>query len=163
MSLIKIATLRTWSSIPGHELFLRQLDTVRKMVQSTGKGRIFLQSPDKTNTLVALTAKELNQDVYKIDLPAILSKFVGETKRNLDKVFAQVEGKEWILYFDEADALFGKRAGINPGEDKYSNLYVPYLLKKIEEYKGVVIFSCINCLAAIGKVRDAVLLNYFPT
>src|SRR2546423_13360242 len=128
MSLIKISTLRTWSSFPDHDLFLPQVDTIRKSIVSSGRSRIFLQSAYKTQVLVALTCKELERDVYKIDLSAVVSRYAGETEKNLDKAFARAEGKDCILYFDEADALFTKRVDVKPGEDKYSNLYVPYLL-----------------------------------
>ena len=71
----------------------------------------------------------------------IIYKYIGETEKNLSKVFADAENKNWILFFDEADALFGKRTGIRDAHDKYANQEVAYLLQRIEDHNGLVILA----------------------
>jgi len=83
--------------------------------------------------------KEL--DVYRVDLSQVVSKFIGETEKNLSKLFDKAEHKDWILFFDEADALFGKRTNIRDAHDKYANQEIAYLLQRIENYNGLVILA----------------------
>ena len=89
----------------------------------------------------ALIGKEFDKPVYKIDLSKLVSKYIGETEKNLETIFDRAEEKEWILFFDEADALFGKRTGVKDAHDKYSNQEVSYLLQRIENYNGLVILA----------------------
>lgn len=84
---------------------------------------------------------ELKQEVYRVDLSMVVSKFIGETEKNLEMLFARAENKNWILFFDEADALFSKRTGVRDAHDKYANQEVAYLLQRIEDYNGLVILS----------------------
>jgi SpoVK/Ycf46/Vps4 family AAA+-type ATPase len=79
--------------------------------------------------------------VYRVDLSMVVSKYIGETEKNLEKVFAKAEHKNWILFFDEADALFGKRTSISDAHDKYANQEIAYLLQRLEDYNGLVILS----------------------
>jgi hypothetical protein len=88
-----------------------------------------------------LIGKEYGRDVFRIDLSMIVSKYIGETEKNLAQLFDRAEGKDWILFFDEADALFGKRTGITDSKDKWANLEVSYLLQRIEEYEGLCILA----------------------
>jgi len=85
--------------------------------------------------------KHTGRDVYKIDLSMIVSKYIGETEKNLSNVFRQAEHKNWILFFDEADALFGKRTSLNDAHDRYANQEVSYLLQRIEVFDGIVILA----------------------
>lgn len=94
----------------------------------------------KTMT-VAVMAKELGIDVYCIDLSRVVSKYIGETEKNLEKVFQRLESKRCILLFDEADALFGKRSEVKAANDRYANQEVAYLLQRIEKYPGLVILT----------------------
>jgi hypothetical protein len=94
----------------------------------------------KTMT-AGVIARELGLDLYKIDLAAIVSKYIGETEKNLDNIFRAAESSNAILFFDEADALFGKRSEVKDAHDRYANIEVAYLLQKIEEYEGVVILA----------------------
>ena len=94
----------------------------------------------KTMT-AGVIAKELGLDLYKIDLSAIVSKYIGETEKNLDSIFHAAQSSNAILFFDEADALFGKRSEVKDAHDRYANIEVAYLLQKIEEYEGVVILA----------------------
>ncbi|WP_214227645.1 ATP-binding protein [Pedobacter sp. B4-66] len=105
--------------------------------------RTLLYGPSGTGkTFTAgLLGKEVGKDVYKIDLSMVVSKYIGETEKNLELLFARAEDKGWILFFDEADALFGKRTNVRDAHDKYANQEVSYLLQRIEDYNGMVILA----------------------
>ena len=107
-----------------------------------GYKALFYGPPGTGKTLTAsLLAKKVGLDVYRIDLSQTVSKFIGETEKNLAKVFDKAESKNWILFFDEADALFGKRTATKDAHDRYANQQVSYLLQRIEEYNGLVILA----------------------
>jgi SpoVK/Ycf46/Vps4 family AAA+-type ATPase len=80
-------------------------------------------------------------DVYRIDLSMVISKFIGETEKNLSRVFDRAENKDWILFFDEADALFGKRTEISDAHDRYANQEISYLLQRVEDFPGTVLLA----------------------
>jgi hypothetical protein len=88
-----------------------------------------------------LIGKRVNRDVYRIDLSSVVSKYIGETEKNLEKIFSTLESYKAILFFDEADALFGKRTSIQNAHDRYANQEISYLLQRIEEYSGLVILA----------------------
>ncbi len=103
---------------------------------------LFWGPPGTGKTLTAgLLGKHSGRDVYKIDLSMVVSKFIGETEKNLANLFDRAENKEWILFFDEADALFGKRTNVRDAHDKYANQEVSYLLQRVETYGGLVILA----------------------
>ncbi len=103
---------------------------------------LFHGPPGTGKTLTAaLLGKQFNLDVYRVDLSMVISKYIGETEKNLEKVFKKAENKNWILFFDEADALFGKRTSISDAHDKYANQEISYLLQRLEEYPGLVILA----------------------
>lgn len=111
---------------------------------SLGKGltALFAGLPGTGKTMAAeVIAKELQLDLYKIDLSQVVSKYIGETEKNLDRVFTAAENANAILLFDEADALFGKRSEVKDAHDRYANLEVAYLLQKMEEYTGITILT----------------------
>jgi len=105
--------------------------------------RVLFHGPPGTGkTLTAsLLGKYTGRDVYKIDLSMVVSKYIGETEKNLENLFAKAETKNWILFFDEADALFGKRTGVRDAHDKYANQEVSYLLQRIEDFDGLVMLA----------------------
>ena len=86
-------------------------------------------------------ACELQLDLYKIDLSQAISKYIGETEKNLDRIFIAAARANAILFFDEADALFGKRSEVRDARDRYANLEIGYLLQKMEEYEGIAILA----------------------
>jgi SpoVK/Ycf46/Vps4 family AAA+-type ATPase len=93
-------------------------------------------------TLAALAfARELDQQVLRIDLSRVVSKYIGETEKNLAAVFAEAEQSGAVLLFDEADALFGKRSDVRDSHDRYANMEVSYLLQRIEAYGGLAILT----------------------
>jgi len=111
---------------------------------SLGKGlNILFAGPSGTGKTMAaeIMAGELGLDLYKIDLSSIVSKYIGETEKNLARIFAEAETSNAILFFDEADALFGKRSEVRDSHDRYANIEVNYLLQKMEEHEGVVILA----------------------
>src|ERR1051325_8171456 len=111
---------------------------------SSGKGlkALFAGSSGTGKTMSAgIIARELGLDLYKIDLSGIVSKYIGETEKNLDRVFQAAKSSNAILFFDEADALFGKRSEVKDAHDRYANIEVAYLLQKVEDYDGVVVLA----------------------
>ena len=103
---------------------------------------LFHGPPGTGKTLSAcLLGKHCGCDVYRIDLGLIVSKYIGETEKNLARVFDMAEDKRWILFFDEADALFGKRTTVDDSHDRYANQEVSFLLQRIEQFNGVVILA----------------------
>ena len=109
-----------------------------------GKGLIALFSgpPGTGKTMLAqLIAKALDLDIYQVDLAQVLSKWVGETEKQLAKVFDQAERAHAVLLFDEADSLFAKRTEVRSSNDRYSNLVVNYLLQRLEQYDGVAVMT----------------------
>jgi AAA+ superfamily predicted ATPase len=111
---------------------------------SLGKGLIamFTGSSGTGKTMAAeLLAREQGVDLYKVDLSAVVSKYVGETEKNLSRVFAEAEDANAIIFFDEADALFGKRSEVKEAQDRWANMEINYLLQRVEEYAGTVILA----------------------
>jgi SpoVK/Ycf46/Vps4 family AAA+-type ATPase len=110
-----------------------------------------------------LLGKHCGCDVYKIDLSMIVSKYIGETEKNLAKIFDLAEHKRWILFFDEADALFGKRTKVDDAHDRYANQEISFLLQRIEEFHGVIILAS-NLKTNIDDafIRRFESIIYFP-
>ncbi len=103
---------------------------------------LFYGPPGTGKTLTAtLLGKHTDKDVFRVDLSRVVSKFIGETEKNLSRLFDRAEHKNWILFFDESDALFAKRTEVRDAHDKYANQEVAYLLQRIESYDGVVILA----------------------
>jgi hypothetical protein len=114
----------------------------RQMSLGKGLNALFSGPPGTGKTMAAeVIARELGLDLYKIDLSQVVSKYIGETEKNLDRVFAAAESSNAILFFDEADALFGKRSEVRDSHDRYANVEVSYLLQKMEEYEGTAILA----------------------
>ena len=90
---------------------------------------------------VNLLGNQFGKDVYRVDLSQVVSKYIGETEKNLEKIFIKAERRDWILFFDEADALFGKRSNVQNSNDKYANQEVSYLLQRVEDFPGLIILA----------------------
>jgi len=105
--------------------------------------RILFHGPPGTGkTMTAcLLGKYTGRDVFRIDLSMVVSKYIGETEKNLSKLFDKAANKDWILFFDEADSIFGKRTNVRDAHDKYANQEVSYLLQRIESHAGLVILA----------------------
>lgn len=114
----------------------------KKFSMSKGLNILFSGPSGTGKTMAAqIIAKELDIDIFRIDLSRIVSKYIGETEKNLDRIFTAAGNSNVILFFDEADALFGKRSEIKDAHDRYANIEISYLLQKIEEYEGIVILA----------------------
>jgi SpoVK/Ycf46/Vps4 family AAA+-type ATPase len=109
-----------------------------------GKGPnvLFSGPPGIGKTMAAeIMASDLKRDMYKVDLATVVNKYIGETEKNLKKIFKDAENTHAILFFDEADALFGKRTEVKDTHDRYANVEISYLLQKMEEHKGIAILA----------------------
>ena len=103
---------------------------------------LFAGPPGTGKTMAAgVVAHTLDIDLYRIDLSAVVSKYIGETERNLERIFQAAEHATAVLFFDEADALFGKRSEVQDAHDRYANIEVSYLLQRIERFDGVAILA----------------------
>ncbi len=134
----QLAELRNWLTHRHH------------LLNEWGMGRVFRPGyralfhgpPGTGKTFTAtLLGKVTGRDLFRIDLSMVISKYIGETEKNLEKVFSRAEHRDWILFFDEADALFGKRTGVRDAHDRYANQEVSYLLQRIEQFSGLVILA----------------------
>src|SRR5205807_2611395 len=99
------------------------------------------QSGTGKTMAAGIIARHLGLELYRCDLSGIVSKYIGETEKNLDRIFEASRQSNAILFFDEADALFGKRSEVRDAHDRYANIEVSYLLQKIEEHDGVVVLA----------------------
>src|SRR5262249_35684386 len=107
---------------------------------SLGKGlNVLFSGPSGTGKTMSaeVLATDLGLELYKIDLSAVVSKYIGETEKNLSRIFREAQGANCILLFDEADALFGKRSEVKDSHDRYANIEINYLLQRMEEYEGI--------------------------
>lgn len=152
-----IQTELEWKDLILPQSTLEQLEEVkswvlhgRALLRDWGMGHklrpgftsLFHGPPGTGKTLSAcLLGKHCGCDVYKVDLSMVVSKYIGETEKNLARVFDLAEHKRWILFFDEADALFGKRTRVDDSHDRFANQEISFLLQRIEDFDGVVILA----------------------
>jgi hypothetical protein len=111
---------------------------------SSGKGTsVLFAGPSGTGKTMAaeVIANELGLDLFRIDLSSVVSKYIGETEKNLERIFAAAVRSNSVLLFDEADALFGKRSAVNDAHDRYANVEISYLLQRMEAYEGITILT----------------------
>jgi predicted nucleic acid-binding protein len=140
--------------LPEHAMgSLRQLlnwarhrDAVTARGALPGKGNgiaaLFTGSPGTGKTLAAhVIAEELSIDLFQVDLSAVVDKYIGETEKNLERVFQAAEALDVVLFFDEADALFGSRSDVRDARDRYANQEVAYLLQRMENFDGITILA----------------------
>jgi AAA+ superfamily predicted ATPase len=153
----KITTTMEWDDVVLSDQVLEQVTELSTWMQhgdtlmnewglnkrlKPGYRALFYGPPGTGKTLTAtLLGKTSGRDVYKVDLSMVVSKYIGETEKNLAKIFDIAQDKNWILFFDEADALFGKRTAANSSNDRHANQQTAYLLQRIEDFPGVVILA----------------------
>lgn len=153
----RITTRLTWDDLVlGHDVleeveninaWLRHSKTIMEewgleRTVKPGYRCLFYGPPGTGKTLTAtLIGANSGLDVYRIDLSMVVSKYIGETEKNLANIFDQGKNKNWILFFDEADALFGKRTQASSSNDRHANQEVSYLLQRVEDFPGVVILA----------------------
>ncbi|MCB9292316.1 MAG: ATP-binding protein [Lewinellaceae bacterium] len=153
----RVTTQQNWEGIVLHPHTRQQVQSLQhwlaygsKLLSDWGMARtfkpgyrvLFYGPPGTGKTLTAtLLGKHAGRDVYRVDLSMVVSKYIGETEKNLAKLFDKAEHKDWILFFDEADALFGKRTGVRDAHDRYANQEISYLLQRVEDYNGLAILA----------------------
>jgi AAA+ superfamily predicted ATPase len=177
----KIVPLYTWSDIVLPEDTLAQLQEIcarvafgprvfedwgfgRKLSAGKGTHALFAGPSGTGKTMAAeILANALGLDLYKIDLSGVVSKYIGETEKNLDRIFRAAEDANAILFFDEADALFGKRSEVRDSHDRYANIEISYLLQKMEQYAGIAILAT-NLRGNLDEsfTRRLAFTVYFP-
>jgi hypothetical protein len=134
----QIDELKSWLSY--NEVLMNQYGMKDRLKK--GYRALFYGPPGTGKTFAAqILGNDLRKEVYRIDLSMVVSKYIGETEKNLELLFARAEDKGWILFFDEADALFGKRTNVRDAHDKYANQEVSYLLQRMEDYNGLIILA----------------------
>lgn len=130
------------ATVRGRPQVLDEWGLGQKLVSSRGVTALFSGPPGTGKTMAAeILAAELRLDLYKIDLSTVVSKYIGETEKNLERIFNEAEQSNAILFFDEADALFGKRSEVRDSHDRYANIEISYLLQRMEMYDGVTILA----------------------
>jgi hypothetical protein len=139
----RIAQLRdVCDQVRHRQLVLHRWGFGAKLSHGTGLSVLFSGPPGTGKTMAAeVLARELDVDLYKVDLSGIVSKYIGETEKNLARIFAEARTGNAILFFDEADALFGKRTEVSDAHDRYANIETSYLLQQMEEYEGIVVLA----------------------
>ena len=130
------------NTIRSRALVLEEWGIGKKLTASAGITALFFGPPGTGKTMAAgIIARELGLDLYKIDLSTMVSKYIGETEKNLERIFTEAESSNAILFFDEADAIFGKRSEVKDAHDRYANIEISYLLQRMESYDGVTILA----------------------
>jgi len=99
---------------------------------------------DNNQNVPSILSSLYKKEIYRIDLSQLASTHIGETEKNLDEIFEKAQQNDWILFFDEADALFGKRTDVNDANGKYANQEVSYLLQRIANYTGSLLIKCLS-------------------
>jgi len=133
-----INDIRIW--LHHNSTFMLDWNMARKI--KPGYRALFYGPSGTGKTLTStLLGKQFEKDVYRIDLSQVVSKYIGETEKNLEKIFTKAQNRDWILFFDEADALFGKRSNVQNAHDKYANQEVSYLLQRVEDFPGLIILA----------------------
>ena len=177
----RLTTELNWENLILSENIMNELDTINTWICSNdiidenknlrtkiNKGyKALLYGPPGTGKTLtaALLGKKNNIDVYRIDLSQLVSKYIGETEKNLSMIFDMAENKNWILFFDEAESMFSKRTKVSDSKDKFANQQTAYLLQRIENYKGLVILATNlkpNIDSAFSRRLQSVILYNLP-
>lgn len=153
----KLTTLMEWEDLVLSETTSNELDELilwpqhgKRLIEELNMQknvvpgyRALFYGPSGTGKTItaALIGKKVKKPVYRIDLSQVVSKYIGETEKNLEKIFKIAENKNWILFFDEADALFGKRTEVKSSNDRFANQEIAYLLQKVESCDNIVILA----------------------
>lgn len=153
---IKISSKDSLVKLPEH--IKNQLSRIFPQENKVNKNlRLLLAKNNKNESMNAgrWIAARQQQDIYQVSLSGLVSKYIGETEKNLEQVFSRAEAKNWILYFDEADDLFGKRTETNTAEEQERNKTIEFFIKKLNGYKGTVLVSCSgeDCLGKLAGLN----------
>ena len=178
----EISTERDWDELVLASLVLEQITELKRWIEHSSAlmrdwqmdrkikpgYRVLFHGPSGTGkTLTAtLLGKHTGRKVFCIDLSTVISKYIGETESNLARLFDKAQNKDWILFFDEADALFGKRTNVKDSHDRYANQEVSYLLQRVEDFDGLVILASnfkANLDPAFLRRFNAIIAFPFPS
>jgi SpoVK/Ycf46/Vps4 family AAA+-type ATPase len=156
----RITTKKEWNDLDIDRTVKQQLNGINDLIsklrtpykfgeeknadEKVGYKVLFAGSEKGKKLAAKLLGKQNSMDVYRIDVAGLVSKYIGETEKNLKKLFDAAKENNSILFFDEADALFGKRTNVKDAHDHYANDEISYLLQRINEYSGLIIFSSKN-------------------
>ncbi len=128
--------------VKGRGVVMEEWGVGRKLKTSAGVTVLFAGPPGTGKTMAAeVITSDLGLDLYKLDLSTVVSKYIGETEKNLGRIFDEAQSSSAVLFFDEADAIFGKRSEVKDSHDRYANMEVSYLLQRMEQYDGVTILA----------------------
>lgn len=134
--------LQACAQVKNRKLVFSEWGFSKKMAYGRGISMIFAGPPGTGKTMAALVmANRIGMELYRVNLPVIVSKYIGETEKNLEEIFTYAAKSQVILFFDEADVLFSKRTEVKEANDKYNNMEAAFLLQKMEQYEGVVILA----------------------
>jgi len=137
-TLYELQSIEAWYN--SSQILMEDWDMQKKL--KPGFRVLFYGDPGTGKTLAAsLLGKYTERPVFRVDVSMLVSKYIGETEKQLAKLFDKAENKNWILFFDEADAIFGKRTNVRDAHDKYANQEVSYLLQRIETFSGLIILA----------------------
>ncbi|SHE79046.1 ATP-binding protein [Chryseobacterium takakiae] len=137
-TLDELQSIESWYN--SSRILMEDWDMQKKL--KPGFRVLFYGDPGTGKTLAAsLLGKYTKRPVFRVDVSMLVSKYIGETEKQLSKLFDKAENKNWILFFDEADAIFGKRTNVRDAHDKYANQEVSYLLQRIETFSGLIILA----------------------
>ncbi len=136
-------------------------ERIRAIKQASKKGSILVPDlillngipQDQVQASVQFTSKLLDQKVMKVDLEKLISNYIGETEKNLSLLLKKANKNNAILFFDEADALFGKRTEVKDAHDKYANQEVSYLLQRLEAFTGIIIMTTVKKVKPLSKIK----------
>jgi SpoVK/Ycf46/Vps4 family AAA+-type ATPase len=147
-----------WSQLGLPDDFIQQLRDLCLIARQRGSLLAHFGGSSGTGKTMAaeVIAGELGRPLIQIDLAGVVSKWIGETEKNLDRVFESATDSNAVLFFDEADALFAKRTEVKDSHDRYANLEIAYLIRKVESYRGVAIIA-----TATRDEIDEALLHRF--
>lgn len=178
----RLTTKREWNELILSHSTMEQIEEIRLWVEygqkiltewnlenklKHGYRAIFYGPSGTGKTFTAsLIGKYTGKEVYCIDLSMISSKYIGETEKNLARIFDIAENKNWILFFDEGDSLFGKRTQVKESHDRYANQEVSYLLQRIEDFSGLIILSTnfkVNIDEAFSRRFQSIIKFKLPT
>ncbi|MGH2355420.1 MAG: AAA family ATPase, partial [Chloroflexota bacterium] len=138
-----LAQLRELCARARHQsIVLERWGYGRKHARRASLSALFAGQPGTGKTMAAeIVAGDLGLEVYRIDLSAVVSKYIGETEKNLEKIFSAADRGDAVLLYDEADAIFGKRSEVRDAHDRYANVETAYLLQRLEAYEGLAILT----------------------
>jgi SpoVK/Ycf46/Vps4 family AAA+-type ATPase len=163
----KVAKPAKAASGPSARLPAKDVAQVRAIaatanLRTSSKRKALLFSGMNATAAAETMARELRRDLCRVDLSAVVSKYIGESEKNLERLFAEAEAKDAILLFDEADALFGRRTEVKDAHDRYANLAIDYLLRRIEKYDGLVVLVSRPRLTLSMTLRRRFSVYDFP-